>query len=146
MESVFTLHRRWRTGESTIGCLMIGDRLVYTLEDTFRPHKVWGETRIPAGLYPLNLRDGGGMNARYRKRFPEMHRGMIWLRHVPDFEWIYIHPGNTAGDTLGCILVGLSRGPDRVAQSVAAYQAIYPLLVNAIREGSAWLEVRDEQE
>jgi len=72
------------------------------------------------------------MNQRYAARFPDFHRGMIWLRHVPQFEYIYIHPGNTANETLGCLLVGLARDTDRIISSVAAYRRIYPLIISAI--------------
>lgn len=139
------LKRKILTDQSTVGLLSVFGNTVWTLEDTKREHKVYGETRIPAGTYKLELRTEGGMNARYTTRFPEMHRGMIWLRHVPMFEHIYIHPGNTANDTLGCILVGLQTAEDRLISSVAAYKRIYPLICDAIEGDGCHIIINDEE-
>ena len=127
------LRRQTVTSESTVGELDVFGTRVFTLEDPPRKHKVYGETRIPSGSYTLNLRNEGGMTLRYQRRFPKMHEGMIWLRHVPMFEWVYIHIGNSPRDTEGCVLVGWERAKNRVYGSVRAYEAIYPLLVAAIK-------------
>ncbi|KKL14000.1 hypothetical protein LCGC14_2520110 [marine sediment metagenome] len=73
--------------------------LCYTLEDEFREIKVSGETRIPSDTYELKLRTEGGLNERYKARFPDIHEGMIWLQNVPNFSWIYLHCGNYDDDT-----------------------------------------------
>ena len=78
----------------------------FTVEDEHRDVKVAGETRIPAGTYEIKVRPEGGMHQRYTEKFGDRHRGMIWLQDVPGFEWIYIHIGNTADHSSGCILVG----------------------------------------
>jgi hypothetical protein len=111
--------------------------LAFILEDEFRTKKVFGETRIPAGVYPLSLRKEGGFHTRYAARFPELHRGMLWLREVPGFQYVLIHIGNTDEDTAGCLLVGDSAFPfeDRVLQSTAAYTRIYPPIAKALEEG-----------
>ena len=140
------LHRQIHTDESTIGYMDVFGEGVWTLEDPRRQHKVFGETRIPAGHYRLELRTEGGMSTRYAARFPNMHRGMIWLRSVPMFEWVYIHIGNTAKDTEGCILVGLAKDNDLIVSSVAAYERIYPRIVDAIENGGCTLTVHDEDE
>jgi hypothetical protein len=125
--------------------LSVFGEYVCTLEDTKQAHKVWGETRIPAGTYDLNLRTEGGMNERYKRRYPDMHQGMVWLRQVPLFEFIYIHIGNTPGDTNGCILVGKQRGKDIIYQSKDAYEIIYPVIVGAIKSDEGCrIEVKDE--
>lgn len=111
--------------------MQVGDIPVYTLEDAKRPHKIYGETCIPAGTYKLELRNVGGMTQRYARRY-KFHRGMIWLRHVSLFEWVYIHVGNTSTDTLGCILVGFTSGKDFIGRSRDAYKAIYETIANAI--------------
>jgi hypothetical protein len=128
-----TLQRDYATTRCTLGTLDVFGTVVQTLEDGAREHKVAGETRIPAGEYQLELRTEGGMHARYSARY-SWHRGMIWLRRVPLFEWVYIHPGNTPADTLGCILVGLGRDPEgeRIANSRAAYERIYTPIAQAI--------------
>lgn len=107
----------------------------YTLEDEHRDEKKHSETRIPDGTYELQLRDFGGFDARYRKVFGnEWHKGMIWLRDVPNFEYILIHIGNTDEDTAGCILVGTSNnaGENFIGNSKTAYKQIYPLIRDAI--------------
>jgi hypothetical protein len=126
------LKRHKFTDESTIGTLFVDDVSVCTLEDGKREHKVYGETCIPSGTYKLELRNEGGMNSRYAARYPN-HKGMIWLRHVPLFEWIYIHVGNYPKDTLGCILVGMTEGDDFVGNSRQAYNLIYDTIADAIQ-------------
>jgi len=133
------LKRNTFTDKSTIGSMFVGgsrlsmppDMLVYTLEDTKREHKIYGETCIPAGTYKLALRTEGGMNDRYAQKYP-WHQGMIWLLEVPLFEYIYIHVGNYPSDTLGCLLVGKTQGDDFIGGSRAAYEMIYSTIVDAI--------------
>jgi hypothetical protein len=142
--SEITLQRKTLTDTSTIGELDVFGLKVYTLEDTKQAHKIWGETRIPAGSYNIDLRSEGGMTQRYGARYPEIHVGMLWLRHVPLFEFIYIHVGNSAADTNGCILVGMRRGDDRIYESRDAYRMIYPKIVGAIDNGGCRILVKDE--
>ena len=127
--------------ESTTGALYInGVFTCFTLEDTKRIRKVHGETRIPDGLYTLALRNEGVLTKKYSERYSDMHRGMIWLRDVAGFNWIYIHTGNKRGHTEGCILVGDTLinnqiGDGLVGKSRAAYQRIYPEIAQAIESG-----------
>jgi hypothetical protein len=115
--------------------------LCYTLEDEERNTKVEGETRIPAGTYDVTLRKHGGFHAKYTKRFPDIHRGMLWIRNVPDFEYILIHCGNTDEHTSGCLLVGQTqesnviKGDGFVGKSSAAYRQIYPAIAGALEAG-----------
>ncbi len=124
--------------ESTTGALHInGEFVCFTLEDTKRIKKVHGETRIPDGLFKITLRNEGGMSQKYGARYGAMHRGMLWLKDVPDFDWIYIHTGNKRGHTEGCILVGDSLNNNKVtdgfvSKSRDAYMRIYPMITNAI--------------
>lgn len=140
---IVTLTRLRETKLSTLGQLQVGHTEVATLEDPDQPSKIWGNTRIPAGTYELDLRDRGRMTIRYRNRFPDMHKGMIWLREVPDFKWVYIHIGNFARDTSGCILVGMRRGDDRIYQSTEAYKLIYPKIAAAIKDEGCSIVVED---
>jgi hypothetical protein len=71
-----------------------------------RDVKVKGETRIPAGRYQVTLRTEGGFHSKYSEKYGEMHKGMLWVRDVPGFEYILIHTGNTDEHTAGCLLVG----------------------------------------
>lgn len=120
-----------------------GDRkfLCYTLEDEERNSKVEGETRIPSGTYDITLRKHGGFHSKYSKRFPDIHRGMLWIRNVPNFEYILIHCGNTDEHTSGCLLVGqtqesnLIKGDGFVGKSSAAYKQIYPDIARVLEAG-----------
>jgi hypothetical protein len=122
-------------GESTIGTLSInGTFECFTLEDTHNEPKVYGKTRIPSGKYEIKLRNEGGMTQRYAKRF-DLHKGMLWLQNVENFEWVYIHVGNDEEDTDGCILVGQScsaRKQQNISGSVFAYTDLYERVIDAI--------------
>ena len=110
--------------------------LCYTLEDEYRENKVSGETRIPDGTYKITLRTVGGFHGRYRKKYGSMHKGMLWVRDVPGFEYILIHTGNTDEHTAGCLLVGnTSDIKGFIGSSVNAYKSIYPAIAQAIEDG-----------
>ena len=110
----------------------------YTLEGEKRDKKVFGETRIPSGTYEVKLRTTGGYHAKYSKRFPDIHRGMLHVTNVPGFEYILIHCGNTDEHTAGCLLVGDSQennqiiGNGFIGKSTQAYKRIYPKIAQAI--------------
>lgn len=126
------LRRLLDTGESTIGMLYINNVFkCFTLEDTHRDIKIYGETRIQAGTYKILLRAAGGKHQIYRKKFPG-HQGMLHLQDVPGFTYIYLHIGNKAKDTLGCILVGQDLGKNYIGGSAKAYLEIYPIIKSAI--------------
>ena len=78
-----------------------GEWLCFTLEDAVREVKIPGRTAIPTGSYTLTLRTEGGMNSRYTDKYGTRHHGMIWLRgddaFEKDWEWVYFHKGNDAG-------------------------------------------------
>lgn len=108
------------------------------LEDKYRKKKVWGETRIPAGLYDVELRTEGGTHARYKERFPLMHQGMLHILNVPNFKWILIHIGNDKEDTAGCLLVGEKASDNRyqkgrLKNSTETYTKFYLEVMDAIK-------------
>ena len=114
--------------------------LCYTLEDEYREDKVGGETRIPSGTYEVTLRTVGGFHGRYEKKYGEMHKGMLWVRDVPNFEYILIHTGNTDEHTAGCLLLGDSQQANFgnsdgfVGSSTQAYKRVYPSIAEALEE------------
>ena len=115
--------------------------LCYTLEDEHRDVKEYGETRVPAGTYDITLRTVDGFHGRYTKKYGEMHKGMLWVRNVPNFEYILIHTGNTDEHTAGCLLLGDSQqvnfGESNgfVGSSVNAYKRVYPPIAAALESG-----------
>ena len=131
--------------DSTSGLLFEVDNgkrtfLCYTIEDEQRDVKVWGETRIPAGTYQLELRTEGGFHNRYKSRYA-FHKGMIWVKDVPGFEYILWHTGNTDEHTAGCLVLGNSQESNIVKKdgfvgySRDAYAFVYPRVAAAIESG-----------
>ena len=118
----------------TIGSLAIdGQFECWTLEDELRPEgvKIAGQTCIPAGRYRVRL--------TFSNRF---QRVLPLLEDVPNFAGIRIHPGNTAADTEGCVLVGQDRNGQSVARSRAAFDILFNKLANADRNGEPiWIVV-----
>jgi hypothetical protein len=131
-----TVDRYQHNPQETIGRFYIdGVYQCYTLEDQHRDIKVKGDTRIPSGRYEVKLRREGGHHMKYAKKFPDIHKGMLHVIDVPNFQFILIHVGNTELDTMGCLLVGLSKTGKTIGQSVAAYKKIYPPIAKALIEG-----------
>ena len=125
-------------GNEIDGCWKQRKFLAYTLEDEKRDKKILGETRIPEGVYKMGLRKTGGYHARYSKRFPHIHIGMLHVLDVPGFEYILIHCGNTDEHTAGCLLVGDSQENNQITtdgfigKSTQAYKRIYSRIAEAI--------------
>ena len=113
--------------------------LCYTLEDEAREKKVMHETRIPAGTYKIAFRRFGGFHQRYEKRFKDIHKGMLELVGVFNFQYILIHCGNTDEHTSGCILVGQTQEYGKedgwIGRSTQAYFDIYPMIAQALEDG-----------
>lgn len=119
------------TKKSTIGVLYYGEEKkpeCYTLEDHDRlsagGEKIAGETAIPKGRYRLSITH----SPRFNTRLP-------LVEDVPGFSGVRIHPGNTAEDTEGCILVGEERGQDAVLRSRSAFKKLFKKLDEAIKQG-----------
>ena len=138
---------RYSSGaDSTLGILSENgpegrEFLAYTLEDEFREKKVSAETRIPEGTYDVTLRTEGGFHSRYAAKFGDFHKGMLWVRDVPGFEYILIHTGNTDEHTEGCLLVADSSTQNItkdgfIGASVSAYKRIYPSLAQWLLDGN----------
>lgn len=139
---IVLLERYGLGSESTLGRLFVDGAFAgFTLEDERRLVKLPGKTCIPEGQYHLELRTDGGLSAEYAQRFPDMHKGMLWIRDPAGFEYVYLHIGNTSADTLGCPLIGarplilLDTGEFQVQQSEIAYRHVYPLIVAPLLRG-----------
>jgi hypothetical protein len=65
---------------------------------------------------------------------------------VPERDGIRIHPGNTARDTEGCILVGRTYGIDVVMDSRKAFGPLYEKIKAALATGGVILTVTSEIE
>ena len=114
------LKRTWKTDVSIIGLLYLYDEQgeslfrCFTLEDVERTEKIKGMTAIPKGEYEI-----------VKTYSPKFNRPVPMLVGVPNFERVYIHGGNDAADTEGCILVGFIRKPDKIERSREAVSMLY---------------------
>ena len=86
--------------------------------------KVPGETAIPYGTYRVFY----GWSPRFGRNLPR-------LLNVTAFEGILIHPGNTAEDSAGCILVGKNSEVGRLTQSRYYSDELNKLIDAAQRRG-----------
>ena len=121
-------------GKATIGMMLVdGEFECFTVEDTYREVKIKGETCIPAGEYEIKLRNEGGMTGRYAKKYP-FHKGMLHLQNVPNFKYVYIHTGNNASHTEGCILLNAGVDSERMtgSKSRVAYVKMYHKVLKAL--------------
>ena len=109
------IDRKWRKPTYTIGIVYIDDeRFCESMEDTDRGLrqdmsvgeisriKVAGETAIPTGKYKVAMT----YSPRYNRMMPQ-------IMNVKGFAGIRIHSGNTAKDSLGCVLLGVATNPDK---------------------------------
>ena len=125
---------RTQLGKDATNGLLFIDGLFecYTLEDQYQAVKVMHETCIPEVTYSIKLWTVGGFDKRYKAKYPELHRGMLWIQDVPGFEYILIHQGNTDEHTSGCLIVGDSQQDldvnfnGMVGSSANAYKKLYP--------------------
>jgi hypothetical protein len=136
----------WRepsSAVSTLGELYLDDDfLCDTLEDPVRHgedgilqpgEKVYGRTAIPEGTYEVVIT----MSKRFGREMPE-------LLDVPLFSGVRIHSGNTAAQTLGCILVGERdpRVPDFVGRSRDTFSGIViPRIRAALDRGRLFITI-----
>lgn len=120
------LHRQPSSNICTQGELSINGRHeCWTLEDVVRDGpKIPGETAIPKGVYSIDI--------TYSPRFK---RDLPLLIGVSGFVGIRIHPGNTASDTEGCILVGQGKGQNCILSSRAAFDVLFAKLKAAKDKG-----------
>jgi hypothetical protein len=156
----FPSEKDWTLSEFYID----GIRRGVGVEDEYREVKVKGETRIPNGVYELDLRisphfskeyfaDDHGYLSKYKDaRFKTEHL-MIWVKDVPGFEFILLHWGNLDDSTDGCYCVGCNFatfGTQKgVSGSRAKYLEVYPVIYQMIvknkKEGiKTFIEYKDK--
>jgi len=130
--------RKWKKNGYTIGIMYInGRQFCNTLEDvdrglkqtdsleSIKKKKVYGETAIPTGTYEIRMDIVSNKYANV-SWYKNLCKGkMPRLMNVPGFEGILIHPGNTALDTYGCLLVGKNTSVGKVTQSRDIFKQLY---------------------
>lgn len=130
------IDRAWKKTAYTIGRFFVnGIRLGESLEDpdrglnssmdeaTIKAVKVYGETAIPTGTYRVVL----SASEKFKKKsWAQRYGGLVpEILGVKGFSGVRIHPGNTAADTLGCLLVGENK---KVGQLVNSQKKYYELM------------------
>jgi hypothetical protein len=129
-----SLERVQKDPDVTIGSLSVdGEWECWTCEDAVRPLgvKLAGQTAIPVGMYQIEI--------TYSPRF---QRDLPLLIGVPNFSGVRIHPGNTAADTEGCILVGHDRYAKSIGHSRIAFEQLFAKIrVAAIKRAPILLEI-----
>lgn len=130
------LKRIFRGDKYTIGHLYIdGNYYCDVLEDTDRGLsndmseeeikriKIYGKTAIPTGRYKIGVTYS-----------PKFKRYLPILLNVKGFSGIRIHSGNSAEDTLGCLLVGFNKVKGQVINSRVTSDKLTALLRNTKEE------------
>lgn len=135
------IDRKYKKDTYTIGNLYVdGVWFCNTLEDKdrglvlnmpveeIRKRKVYGETAIPLGRYIVRMDivspKYGGVKW-YKDNFGGR---MPRLESVKGFEGVLIHPGNTALDSYGCVLVGVNKQKGKVLDSRATFLKLWKLM------------------
>lgn len=96
-----------------------GAWLFDTIEDTVRKGpKVYGRTAIPAGVYKVNW----SISPKFSQKPFYGGKMLALINGVPGFSGVRIHTGNTAADSLGCVLCGYNTVKGMVTDSRRAYR------------------------
>lgn len=138
-----TLVRADRQPEYTVGSLFInGEFFCYTLEDEDRgltqdmsldeikDKKIYGKTAVPKGIYIVDMNT---VSLKFKDReWAKPYDGKLpRLLNVPGYEGVLIHVGNTAEDTLGCILVGANYFNGKLTNSTVTFHKLMAILTNS---------------
>ena len=135
MGNVFELRRSKFTDKSTSGLLLEPSGIIVckTLEDKDRDlnmdgdleeGKVYGETAIPYGFYPIVMRHS-----------PHFNRVMPYIEGIKTHKNVMFHYGNRPEDSLGCVLVGDISGDDYIGNSRKTFeQKLIPTLAKYYAE------------
>lgn len=134
-----TLTRIAKQDTYTIGRLEIdGTYFCDTLEPAWRnigpgkpAKKIPGKTAIPEGRYAVAVTFS-----------PRFKRWLPLLLHVPMFEGIRIHAGNSSQDTAGCILPGLNTLKGRVTDSRIWEKRIVHKLAERPEGEGVWITIK----
>jgi hypothetical protein len=132
-----------------------GGFLCWTLEDTDRGlrqdmpleeikrRKVYGQTAIPAGRYPIQLRVSPRLGGR---PYAQKYGGKLpYIYGVPGWSGVIIHPFNLPSESLGCIAPGMLRSGirGRIFDSTAAFYDLmdYYIWPAYLRGEKIWLTI-----
>jgi hypothetical protein len=129
------LTRDFANATTTVGLLTHqGRRICRTLEDKVRPKGIFvpRQTAIEEGIYEVIV-----------TRSPRMQRLTGLLKKVPHQGegLIRIHRGETAEESYGCILVGLTAKNWQLDGCKEAEDKVTSLLLDMLRKGKVYIQV-----
>lgn len=144
-----TVDRKWKKEGYTIGKLFVDDVfLCNTLEDKDRGltsampiekikvMKKAAVTAIPSGTYNVRM---DVVSSKYSSKewYAKNCNGarMPRLEYVPGYAGVLIHPGNTAEETQGCVLVGKNDVVGKVTKSKDYFLQLYNMMYSAYKKG-----------
>lgn len=142
------IDRKWKKETYTIGRLYVdGVLFCNSLEDkdrglkqtdslsTIQSKKVYAETAIPTGIYNVRMDIKSPKYSSY-SWYKNLCGGyMPRLENVPGFSGILMHPGNTALDSSGCILVGKNTKVGQITDSKNTFSKLYKKMKKAYDKG-----------
>ena len=136
------LDRKWKKKDYTIGEWIVdGKKMCNSMEDRDRGLqqymndgeiamlKEYGETAIPTGKYKVTMT----YSPKYKRMMPQ-------VMNVKGFAGVRIHSGNTAKDSLGCILLGDNDKKGWISNSRKRCQEFEEMLIAA--GGTCDLEIQ----
>lgn len=134
---LLTTVRNIFTTKSTGGATLInGERFCCCQEDVVRAPgvKIYGETAIAPGSYKVGIR----RSASFERQVLCLYTDADWVLKGGgiQFQYIYLHGGNNAGDSKGCILVAFDRGDDETIYN-SAESALFNTVNAAIDSGES---------
>lgn len=142
------VERKWPKATYTIGRLYVDDVFFCnTLEDRDRglkqtdplefikSRKVYAETAIPKGTYGVAMNVTSPKYGAVAWYWKLCQGKMPRLLSVPGFEGILIHPGSTALDSAGCLLVGNNTKVGKLTESKATFEKLYKKMKSAYDKG-----------
>ena len=138
--TTITVLRYLDDSETTLGILYVNKKFfTYSLEDTFRPEKIAGETRIPSGTYSLDFNNElTDLTKKYQSKF-DWFKFHLEIKDVPNYKNVYIHIGNTKKDTAGCLLIAdgvtATSAQKSISYSTQAYKRFYEHISKLIENG-----------
>ena len=102
-------------------------------EKTILECKIFGETAIPTGKYEIKM----SYSPKFGKKEKyEWCKGVLpEIVGVKGFSGIRIHAGNTAKDSLGCLIPGRNNKVGWVSNSMNECKKIFPMIQQAIKDG-----------
>ena len=140
--------RRWKKATYTISRIYIDDVFFCNgLEDRDRglkqtdhpdyikARKVFAETAIPTGTYKVAMNITSPKYSAVAWYYKLCQGKMPRLLNVPGFEGILVHPGSTALDSAGCLLVGKNTKVATLTESKATFEKLYKMMKAAYDRG-----------